>query len=674
MSSEAWVEELASLGTQWVKGKLTFAVEQGLPEPLPGTIRQLTLLHRLFLTAQDSLQAAQGCADLLQALYPRLSYEALVWTKILEYLRRNQHAAPLLPQPLWHLIDLSKLMSRGTLASVVAHEPAFLPRMVDTLHSELLRRLYEQPELSIAALPELLQAVPVDAWREQVYMAAERLVRSEERSDKVIPWVVALLRGWLDTKDQGLAIAALRPLSSVLREQALSALVSGLENSQKAELARACVFLADLVADRSLVVGCWAALGTQPNIIDQHFEEIAQNFEFREAVQRWLAKLPPEQTLEWALQVTNESELHFAVENGYRAIGRLCIDTNELAARCAESRTGALIFAYSIRYGFRDGVSSALRKEPRLAVHLIVLCLKGAQSGGISFIAREALWQLAPVFLLSEEIRNAVIGASSADFARDVLIHVGQSVLFSIYDASQDPSHVRSNIRAWLQTPQLQEQLNREHLGTQLFARFPSGRPPHDLLPRLILFISACTDCDSPPNTPWFTSLLSQLLDYTSRDAMETVIPQLLTLLERAPTREEKHLLASSILVATQKLRPPSGYLCIESTLPLLYPYLISSDPPGLFTRMAIWFLQVDGWDKGKFWRHFILDTWITEKWPLESFLRTLDGNPELRRRVLKRASKTKTGIDFLIQLKNAVSKDEVFSERWMPDLERALC
>lgn len=672
--SEAWVEELASLGTSWLKRQLTFATEQGLPEPLPGTMRQLTLLHRLFLTAEDSLQAAQGCADLLQALYPRLSYEALVWTKILEYLRRNQHAAPLLPQPLWHLTDLSRLMSRGTLASVLAHEPEFLQRMADTLHGELLRRLAAQPELSIAALPDLLQAVPVAAWREQVYVAAEQLVRTEESSYKVVPWAVALLRGWLDTKDQGLALAALRPLSSILREQTLTALVSGLDSAQKKELARACMFLADLIADRSLVVGCWAALGEQPTIIDEYFEEISQNFEFCEAVQRWLAKLPPEQTFDWALQVTNERELPFAVENGYRAIGRLNIDTSELAARCAQSRTGALLFAYSIRYSYRDEVSTALSKEPRLAVHLVVLCLEGEHSGGLSFVAREALWRLEPVFLLSEEIRNAVIGASSIDFARDVLIHVGQSVLLLIYDSSQDPSYDSSKIRAWLQTPQLQQQLNREYLGNQLFARFPSGRPPQDLLPRLVSFISALAKEDSPPNTPWLTSLLSQLLDYTSRDAMETVIPELLALLRRAPNREEKNLLASSILVATQKLRPPSGYLCIESTLPLLYPYLVSSDPPGFFTRMAIWFLQVDGWDKGKFWRHFILDTWITEKWPLDSFLRTLDGNPDLRRQVLKRASKTKTGIDFLIQLKSAVSKDKILSAHWMPDLERALC
>ncbi len=92
--------------------------------------------------------------------------------------------------------------------------------------------------------------------------------------------------------------------------------------------------------------------------------------------------------------------------------------------------------------------------------------------------------------------------------------------------------------------------------------------------------------------------------------------------------------IAGEILGAVRRVLPADGYRLVERVFPAVYLACDQDRPQELI--YASWWSELR-WNRAKSWRHWLVDTWISQKWPSSVLERVIAIDPELQRRARKR-------------------------------------
>jgi hypothetical protein len=78
-------------------------------------------------------------------------------------------------------------------------------------------------------------------------------------------------------------------------------------------------------------------------------------------------------------------------------------------------------------------------------------------------------------------------------------------------------------------------------------------------------------------------------------------------------------------------------------------------------------------WDKAKPLRHWLIETYVSRDWPPGSFLKCLNGDTTLFRRLVHRASRLPGGLRFLQSLPSALDAEPALAPAWRRAIAEAI-
>lgn len=382
-----------------------------------------------------------------------------------------------------------------------------------------------------------------------------------------------------------------------------------------------------------------------------------------EVIAQLLARAPAAAVLDWALsddiETLAQPLLQDALKRALRAAQDHNLSLKDLALRSQGAPLGPVLFAAYARSRFDREAVAVLREVPALSLRLVFALFQEEQRRQVDFIA-DAIIESLPVedVLASRLFREALTGASLGWRERRLLERIFPSLLRSLAWADGELEVAVE----WLKLSLVQTWLPQVSPGVPFGydADFAGA-----VLSRLAAAICAAASSNVPAKTSWISHLLYFPVEKVRAQQLEQSISALIPLLDLPIEEAEKKLIAARLLEAVRRCLPLSGHRLVEQVFPLLYPDM-ASDRRGLFW-WALDLVMADGWDKAKPWRHWLLDTYISQGWPRQSFLRALGGDIRLFDRLCHRARRKLgwKGHDFIEGLPDALAEDPALAAIW---------
>ena len=238
-----------------------------------------------------------------------------------------------------------------------------------------------------------------------------------------------------------------------------------------------------------------------------------------------------------------------------------------------------------------------------------------------------------PAALLTPDMRRGLESGNDGTLSRTVARTIGPALIRDMAEGRVDEGEALS----WLTTPAILPWL-RGAQESDLLGGFPMREPPPRALGALAAPIAGTLERTPQAWGTWVAQLLAPCLRRTDLAGLRRAEEALLSILARS-AHENELLLASEVAEAVRRTRHPEGQRLIVVAFPSFYLELRrgQSFP---FYRASWWGDREWGWDKAKGWRHWLLDTWLERRWPMEALLQILASDEDLAWRVFKRASK----------------------------------
>jgi hypothetical protein len=650
LQEQPWVAALAKGGAAEVRRLVEWCRARGLPLPTPSQFPMLWRMEGFEDAATERLAAARARHDLLERLWPELPPSHPYMQRSLRELLARQVDAPLTPRPLWELRDL---FSRTALRN------GAVPPAGEVLTRELARRLAEAPSQTVAELPGLLE-VAVPAWESALLDGL--LLWLERAPVSLLPdatlgelLVVSVERGW-----PRLAEAVRAKLPPASRRRAVEEATRN--RALNLQLWRA---LARSLEDPALLVSMARRDGSALEGLRAATALLAETRGVSpERMGPLVAELEPWDVLAWALELDDPRMASWAARQGAQAARSMKLDPSGLGSRCERAPNGPRVFADFVDALPREERAAALRAYPELVLRLLRLSLSDEDSR-LSSAASLGFDRLSDEVVLHPAILSMLTDPATASRMHRYCFRIGPAWIHAVCAGWVLPTPAAE----WLDSAELRlwiRYAGRYQLRDAVNGAQDSG------LPRMTTAIRESLSRHPTLDLYSFRILLEVLLECANREALETAIDDLVTIL-RLMLSARDHALVAPSLNAVVTRSPSSGYRVVELTFPTAYESLLGGDKSAL-SRVLVWAFGGDGdWDRAKPWRDWLLDTFVQNGWPPDSFLRSLGGNKELFYHLMSRAEGSPEGRIFVRKLPATLEADPELARLWRGPLEDSL-
>lgn len=622
---QPWVRSIVDQGLDATHAMERYCAEQGLP-PLDALAYPVFFrFSELETPAKIRLTAARSRADLLGKLWPNLRAEHPLTQETLGFVLQHQSDAPLTPKPFWDLVDLAK---RPAFFPLLDANAEFL-RQVQVIYSaEIQRRVLEADEIRDVGL--LIRTIKHPLLREIVVKTtATTIGKIPDEAAQVTKGQAALLSS-IDAQASDLVSSVLQELPSNRRVTIAVQALEVVTDDQQQELADYVLTAAQKLNEIALVIDVWCTLGQPDRALADATKMVLAREDIRtESLNRILDRLDAEKRFTWALSIDNPRLMPWAGQRGAIAANELKLSISATIDRCSrQPNAGRVLLAYL------DGIALASVKDEDLFQPPVSNALR-------AFATEPAMNRLADT-LAPRLVKRMAQSTSTEDILPWLSLEALQKALGSISD--------------W-----------------NLYSGYQSARSwDFDTLPNLVRHVATCIRTETPTSLKWVVNILGKPLHDAPTTSFHRAIDDLRVLVELPSQLEGWIPLATRILLAARKNRGRHAYLLIECVFPVLYPAIVSGTlDSNTRSQLSLWVWR--DWDIAKNWRHWLLDVWITERWPADSFLRALGDDVALFRRIAHRAWHKEKAKDFVRGLYGSWGNDQRLEAQWRSPVNRFL-
>jgi GTPase-associated protein 1, N-terminal domain type 1 len=667
LGQQPWAQDILRGGPSVTHRLIEWCHAQSLSLPQAGDIPVLWRFLDLESAASERLTAARSRADLFERLWPEIDPLHPCATRVLEDLLGRQHDAALKPRPFWELVDLLK---RRLLQRRCKADPEFTARVEEVRATELTERLRQEPELSTAGLPELIDASGAVSWSQRSVHAIQEAVRHKATP---VSLVVHLLlasaeRDWVD-----IAEAILAPMTGLDRnrvlDDALQAATGKLQLlsfvSRIAEKLRDPAFLLTVALHRG---GEAEALKAAMRLLT-----VRESFPRRDEIDQLLQRVEKRARLEWALDEPDKRLAPVATALIVRELHDASLPPAQAVKLCEGRLNGPRALAAWLKeLSLPSHTARLLRESPTLTQELLLLMLRDEHSPQSRSLFREVVEALEPEQIFTSEIRETLLVNRNRARDSEFAVHLGPAWIREMASTSRSPE----SLALWLDLPLLRDWLRDASQG-QLFYVLSRGHPSRHL-PRLAAVIHIWLLQNDSTDDSWIPRLLRYFLEEARPTYLEEASLDLAHILRRVSPRHEGLYLAMQILELIRDDPTRSSWRLVEIAFPIIYPQLQQNAPSWLkqaFRSVSAWVIGVKekAWDHAGTLRWWLIDTYVSHKWPPGSLLRCLNGDEQLFRRLVYRAARTASGLKYLRSLPRALDSDPELARQWRLSVEDAL-
>ena len=600
--------------------------EAGLPLPSASGFSKAWRYWDLEEGSRQRLAAARARADLLHHLWPSLSGTHPQWQQVALQLLEHQPQASLEPRPLWELIDLFR---RSEVQTLLRGGGQGSERLQDGLQGELQRRLQAVPGPARAALPELMDVFETETGLSVVVRAVVGQLRQgpvDVELGRIVlgvllqrplhmPGLLKAVVGAVDGADRSLVVlATLKHSPQETYDRTLDRLVESAVALQDAGLVLVLLDKAGLPHQ-----GIDEAARLLLTLPGRPLHKLAG----------LTTHLAPLLRLEWSLDVIKPELSEVAGELGAIALGELGWSIDQTAGACENRGGGGAVFARRAATEPASTLRTVLRAHPDLCLKLIHHAIGGNGRGGRSF---DLALDDCPQHLVLQSSLADFLGRSSNAQATRLARHLGPVLVRGIATGVLDAEAGAS----WLRIESIQRAIAQSSRW-RLWEKMPRGLAPVEALPRLVSAVVSAGENCGEDESPWYLDLLNAALLRVDAPHLLTSTDELLSLLGSLQHREARLSLQAEVLGAARRALPPDGYRLVAAAFPPVYAALSHGEEALL--RDASWWSEL-WWDRAKRWRHWLIDTWARQKWPVELLAELLLTDENLKRKGLRRADR----------------------------------
>ena len=660
MTPQGWAQAVASRGAKELRGMEKACITSGLPLRALKEVPMLWRFMELEAAATKRLPAARSRADLFERLWPELPPTHPAAEPVLRLLLDRQGDAALEPRPLWELTDfLRRPLVRGRRQS----DAAFASLVEQVLETEVERRLTQVPELTLEALPDLLEAAGPQGGDSVLAVIQRVLTTSLDAAERLMPQLLQVAERLLWPALVQVGLSALSP------PERLRALESVPKASSREALLKLVESAAEQLVDLELLLAVGRLHGRELEALHRVTQLLLP--QGPGTIEKALASLRttvhPAVLLAWALETSEPDRLAWhAAEEGARAAQQLGLALDELVRRCSGTPNGArVLLVLATQLPRVESLEQALRQTPTLALDVLVRSFREEWSWRANNLKGVALELLPAEQLLAPELLQVLRSPLEQWRTRGLMRRVGPQWLKAVNTAAIPDDALAD----WLSIAPLRQWL-RDATRSQLqFDTRTSGAD--DLLPGLCRVLRYWLRKYNPSDTYWIIPLLDRLLDDVATRNLDKAAEDLAALLRYLLRPSSNIPLATKVLSAVARSPMSSGWHLVEQVFPPVYASVLRNE----HSLLGVFASAFTGkhWDKAKLLRRWLIDAYVTNQWPPESFLRCMQGDTHLFFVLVSRAVRINGGLAFLRALPGALQSRPELAERWRHPIEEAL-
>jgi hypothetical protein len=531
------------------------------------------------------------------------------------------------------------------------------------LETEVERRFNQVPSLTLEALPELIDAAGAQSGRALLAIIRRVLKTAQDAAERLVPQLlqVAERRSWPELAHEGLSA-----LSPPERQRVLEAVPSVASH----EYLLQCVEnTAEQLGDFDLLLFVGRLRGRELEALHRVTRLLFARGEsaLDKALESWRATVAPALLLSWALETAEPNRLAWrAAEAGADAAQAMGLEPGELVRRCGGTPNGArLLLRLATRLPQVAPLEKALRQTPVLALDVLVCALREEWNWRTSDLVDVAQELLPEERFLAPELLQVLRSSQDAYRTRRLMRRVGPQWLRAVHGASlPDEALVE-----WLSLSLLRQWLRDASPWTlRTEAR---TQEPDDLLPGLCRVLRHWLSTREPHDISWVSEFLERLVEDVATRNLDRASENLAAILFRLSRTSSEGGLAVRLMNAVERTHVASGWRLVEQSFPRVYANALR-EHPSFLGLLAAAFTGKDP-DKAKPLRKWLLNAYVSYRWPPESFLRCLRGDTELFFKLAHRAARTREGKAFLHSLPAALDAEPELASQWRRPVEEAL-
>lgn len=609
-----WVADLAAQGPAVVHAILARSRNSDLAAPTHvGLFRTVQRYWELEDGARERLTAARARLDLLARAWPGISAEHRAVVAAIEHVVALQAAAPLEPRPFW---ELHHLLVHELVEPHVRGELELGRRILACVREQVPTRLLRAQDLALDDFRELYEAAgPLAraAIRDGVALALES---SEADSVALGPPLIKIADA---LADDDLRRTTLRAMASPALVGWFTTHMRSAEPDARDELGQQLAMLALERADPELAARPWVAIGEPRRALDAAVSLVESHPEHLSSFESLLRGVPDETSLAWCVASTSEILAPLAVGLASEILAARDPSVEALVATCDGLAIGAAVFGRVCRSTNEAQIERALAAAPTLAFELAETVLKDGihvnaamARAAIRVAPSERLWSASMLVALQAAPQVGIGGWLDVLWWRLLCCVVRGEI------ESDNAGAWLADIRAgrWLERISVDDVVG--FLGASEAA--------------LVRLVMVATAAYRFTGSRAVSDLIARAVTVAQPTALTCAVAELCVLVDTIPAGSEhgRHLRAE-VLGAVRARLPDRGWILVEAVFYDVYTAVMH----GKNFEASWWSLF--SWDRGKHLRHWLVDTWIAQSWPLESFLRCLR-EPGLARKAFERA------------------------------------
>ncbi len=639
LSQGAWLDDLLVRGPEAVTSVIKNLREEGLGPPgNAGLFRAAQRYLELDEGARVRLPAARARLDMLARVWPDLGEKHPAVIDAIERLLKHQKAAPLEPKPLW---DLRYLLSQAFVQEHLSKGGQVHDKLVACVEQEVVVRMQMAGAAIYPEFGELYRQAPEPA---QLAIIAGMITSFSNASVEELKGCESLLDLALQMQDERLESALFRSLPLDLLLEWLARQAANKSVFSTAWRERIVLHAFDRMAPK-LAFAAWPenprqGLIAAASVVDRHPNT-------RPEFEALLRSQEPSEQLEWCLACTNSSLYELAVGVGAELVQATKPDVMELAARCDQRPLGPAIFVKVCAWALDSELKAVFEEFPSLARGLVRHSLgtestySSPSAAALRLIPAGILWEHTLLDELSVRVPlPSIVGA------------LGKRLLSDVVAGELVPSEAAE----WLEQSHMAAWISQAH-DWELEVSMRQGSAQEGLRRMCQTVMSL----QRP--TPGAVRPLLVLLQRSTRDTLSRDLEPLLDVLARLDPGEPVGVLVrAELLGALRYTRFTGAWRLVERCF---YPaYCAAGTDRSAFERITWWRLYSP--DRQRYWRNWLVETWVSEDWPRDAFVRCLNGDHKLARRVFKRAKKkSSTTRHWLESLGRELREDAVLYREW---------
>lgn len=643
-----WVGELMARGPAAVHTLLTQSRDAGLPAPAhAGLLRTIQRYWELADGARERLAAARARLDLLERAWPELPLDHPEVLSAIDHVVELQPTAPLDPRPFW---DLRHLLGHKLVEPHTREDSQLGERLLDCVREQVPDRLLRAQNLALDDFRGLYEAAgprPRAAIRDGVALA---LTSSEADSTALGPTLLHVAEALADDE---LWDTTLRAMASSALVGWFTSRMRSLAVGPREELGRRLSELAHDRQDPELAAGPWVAIGEPGRalaaaapIVESHPEHLA-------SFEALLRGISDDLALTWCLAATSTTLTPLAIGLASEILVARDPTIEDLVAMCDGRTIGARVFARVCRMTNESDIEQALASAPALASELVATALRDSAHANPA-MARAAIRVSPAQSLWSATTLAALQSAPPVGVGRwlDLLWSrlLSDIVRGELTDEVAGTWLTDSRASRYIERVDADEVAGLLRTSEQALARLVAAA--------VVVYLEARSRASS--------DLIARAVTVASAPSLSGAVEDLCLLVDTVPEACEhgRHLRAE-MLGAVRTRLPDRGWILVEAVFYDVYIAVMSGK-----NFNASWWSMFD-WDRGKHWRHWLVDVWIDHDWPPDSFVRCL-GDLKLARKAFERADADgQRGRDWLMRLRPALERHPDLLRVWH-DVARA--